>query len=1687
MNSSKKKFGLSVLSLLMCVAMLIGTTFAWFSDRVTSGNNRIVAGNLDMQLFWTDDYENGSWHNVEESGNEAIFGGDLWEPGYTQLRYIKIVNNGDLAFKYRLGVKAVGAVGELAEAIDVYCVDNISANIDARSQLSAYPNMGPLNAVLENAASIEASGVVLPSGATPSFGASQGEKTLAVALKMREEAGNEYKQKSIGDGFVISATASQVNYENDAFDNLYDSFPAMSIGDSVTRLVSKDASGRTVSETVLENGTDIKAVVPAGVLMDNSASSLTLKVKNVSEDNATIGGSMTRILDVHIDGISPENNVPVIVTIKNALPRSLNVGAVALTHKENGVQNPMTYKADVSSLSSHNDYTFDQDGTAYLALCSFSNITFEVDGSNPWDGTADTSWYSSSATSFTLTNIEDLAGLAQLVNNGNDFSGKTVTLGGEYNTWYINRESSSAYNEFTPIGTGTALTSELSGVNYRPFRGTFDGAGHIIAGLYHNYTGTASEKNSVVSLFGSVENATIKNITIAGSYVVSYGACVALVAGYAAGTCTFSDIILKDNTISTYNNYLGGIVGCVYDYSSKNANVTFKNIVIDSSNLYQALWNNFDLPCGGILGSVYPDSTVKFETCDISCQMSLYNDCCSSYSTSSYRYSGMLIGFVHGDSSTVNSFVNNKVTCTNVTVKYGEWTDLYYCELISLGRGSYTDSHQWKYQRIDKSQVSFSSSGAVTGCTAHNHSANNSAPGRTAEDEDHIAVKLSFNQLFGAAQGVSSITSKTGVTVINNSGSFRLAFPNTDSFLYRAGNMNTIALSSLFTAVGGTDIRSSAITLIAKQLQGNVKTVYTPNASNWSNGTVKFTGTGVVQLQLSYYDNTVLALNLEVVNAKNSTTAVSATANDVVMLNDASLSTITVSNGHTLHGNGFTLTASSDIGCSGLHSDCGYVTLSNGNLDNVKIVCPVFDTQILFQSQAEKDSNNKYIKVRNVVDCSGNSKIMNSYLSGGRTNIHTGGSSNTLTVSNTTLSGGTLANTDFYAGKKIIFNNVTTQMSVQTCTFDSSKQVFGFGILVESDTIKIELQGYLHQFNWITKAEASSYGDSNVSTFINKAFSYSQFVHSYNSQSYINPGILYICNWDMHNAANNMPEYLTDNRSDKGGYTGQDVTVSSYSGGVYSVGSSVTLTSSLYNAPAYVSNNYDVISPIFTYDNSVNNIPKTSTTEPYCTYSNGVISVGTKDSTKVIDFSGVSIVKDGEQLNPVMTVSSNSATVSGKKVTFPTNVTSYTVNFSVTIPSAGYNPDGTTKTGSTVFSWDINIEIAVLAYDPPVWNNVSTTGSNHIWVVKNPGTTDPDYSEAIPVYNGIKVKYYDKNGTLKTYDFTSLTTVPDIASDNASSSVTLSDGSVLKMTCTHGGYAYQLCSNVVYIYKTTARNNRDTTNYSITYTFKDPNGLSTQSTVKVTYAFSDSAPTIGVKQTDFVNGTYTTTSLEASCVVKGTMVTMADGSKKPVENIKQGDMLLVWDFDRGEFSASPVVFNDAEEENNYEVITLTFSDGTQVGVVSEHGFFDATLGKYVYLDENAANYIGHEFIKAQGNKQVKVKLTDVKISDQVISVYSPVTFSSLCLYTNDMLSMPGGISGLFNIYDVDVDTMKYDAAAKKADIEKYGLFTLSDYNGLIPEEAFEAFNGADLKVAIGKGILSFSDIEKYAARYIPLM
>ena len=211
-KSTKRALGMSAMALFLCFTMLLGTTFAWFTDSVTSANNVIKSGTLNVEMYWAEGEAAVPTNKDDwtDASTGAIFDYDKWEPGYAVVRHIKIANEGTLALKYKLAIVANGKVSDLADVIDVYYVDP-AVQVADRAQLTDANKLGTLTEVLANLANT-ANGE-LPAGESD---------TITIALKMQETAGNEYQNKSIGTSFSVQLLATQLTYEKDSFDNDYD-------------------------------------------------------------------------------------------------------------------------------------------------------------------------------------------------------------------------------------------------------------------------------------------------------------------------------------------------------------------------------------------------------------------------------------------------------------------------------------------------------------------------------------------------------------------------------------------------------------------------------------------------------------------------------------------------------------------------------------------------------------------------------------------------------------------------------------------------------------------------------------------------------------------------------------------------------------------------------------------------------------------------------------------------------------------------------------------------------------------------------------------------------------------------------------------------------------------------------------------------------------------------------------------------------------------------------------------------------------------------------------------------------------------------------------------------------------------------------------------------------------------------
>lgn len=213
-KSTKRALLLSALSLLMCVSMLIGSTFAWFTDSVTSAGNKIQAGTLKIDLELLEKNEDGStkWTSLKDS-KAPIFNYDKWEPGYTDVKILKVENEGTLALKWVAKFVSANDLTELANVIDVYVKPSADefGYANDRTDLSTWTKKGTVAEFVNTISET-------------TYGNLEAGKAayLGIALKMQESADNKYQGMDLGGAFDIMILATQYTSESDSFNNQYD-------------------------------------------------------------------------------------------------------------------------------------------------------------------------------------------------------------------------------------------------------------------------------------------------------------------------------------------------------------------------------------------------------------------------------------------------------------------------------------------------------------------------------------------------------------------------------------------------------------------------------------------------------------------------------------------------------------------------------------------------------------------------------------------------------------------------------------------------------------------------------------------------------------------------------------------------------------------------------------------------------------------------------------------------------------------------------------------------------------------------------------------------------------------------------------------------------------------------------------------------------------------------------------------------------------------------------------------------------------------------------------------------------------------------------------------------------------------------------------------------------------------------
>ena len=272
-KSTKRALLTSVLALLMCVTMLIGATFAWFTDTASTEVNKIQAGNLDIEVQYRTT-ANVDWKTLDNATD--LFGaeGTLFEPGHTRVVELKIKNAGNLALKYKIGMNVVSETAGTNKTGNPYKLSDYLKV--ATTSIQQYPAENSIGAMMEQLIFQKGDFGMWTARNFANFEleyASNGNvhalqpgdaQILGIKVYMPESVGNEANAKTPADAasinFGLHVVATQYTTESDSFGTQYDkdaTYPVIvsnqqQANDAITNATDKKAnisiaSGQTIT------------------------------------------------------------------------------------------------------------------------------------------------------------------------------------------------------------------------------------------------------------------------------------------------------------------------------------------------------------------------------------------------------------------------------------------------------------------------------------------------------------------------------------------------------------------------------------------------------------------------------------------------------------------------------------------------------------------------------------------------------------------------------------------------------------------------------------------------------------------------------------------------------------------------------------------------------------------------------------------------------------------------------------------------------------------------------------------------------------------------------------------------------------------------------------------------------------------------------------------------------------------------------------------------------------------------------------------------------------------------------------------------------------------------------------------------------------------------------------------------
>lgn len=924
---------------------------------------------------------------------------------------------------------------------------------------------------------------------------------------------------------------------------------------------------------------------------------------------------------------------------------------------------------------------------------------------------------------------------------------------------------------------------------------------------------------------------------------------------------------------------------------------------------------------------------------------------------------------------------------------------------------------------------------------------------------------------------------------------FVKVFKNTDTYLYRVGNQNSVALGKLFAAAEDAEIGNVSVT--AETIDGTGVSATVSEGTDWTARTVSFTGTGIVKLTISddLESTKPTEILLEVVDAYNTTAAMSATDRDIVLLNNVGLSQQVVSGGHTIYGNGFSMTATSDQ--AALDRGYAFMTVNNGNLDNVRIIAPNFPYPILYESNKYDDptepqidgTKTRYYNIRSAVMVTGDCTISNSYISGGRAALYV--TAGDTVLDNTTVYGGASANIHLNAANSLTLRDVTLiQEPIQATVHDTTQTLMGISLFTVADSegnaTPITLEGKLIQYAWANE-EYKVYVPAEAQSMVNHVLSQEEYIHPITykddvTRDSLNLGFIYMVE-DMGAKLNDPVIY--DNRVNKDSVPYQNLDLTSVK--VYSYTNANGTDPEVATYPTYESTaNGNILATAVYSETDENKV----LTHEYINETGWInrLTVNLDKGAYSFDFSKLTLTKYGKNLS--YTVTKDGEAVDTTQL-IPVTVGTHMYELNVT-DNIFYDENGEAVDKTVTYTYPFYVSGTESDKNAPVL--AASNWGTGLCVASSKGGT---WHGAAPALEGLQVTYWSvaesQYKTIQLSDYTPTTlgkqngtnTTWTYTPENEDFTLTLTGGLVQSSKKV---YAMPVVvdnngTNMLYFVASSSSglvNSGNTArNVPVSYVFTDKNGKSLS--FSHTWSVEEDQDN-EYNYTKFCDGTLEAAG-SSSCFTADTLITLANGSKKAISDITMDDTVLSYNFFTGEVEETNLALLVNHGEDTYPVANLTFSDGTTLRIIGDHGVFDYDLNEYVYLTvDNMDEYVGHNFVKMDADGYSLVTLTATKTTYETTVAYSITSAGNANALAEGMLTVAPP-DDFYNWIEMG-DTLRYDAQKFQKDVETYGLYTYADFKDLVTYEQFISFNGAYLKIPVEKGIFTWDYIVSLIDLYV---